>query len=354
MANETAVKPPQRWQMKALAGASLLATFGIVWMALGASRELPPWVGAGVGSPLAVKCLILIAAGVVVLLAVVLALANRRTSRRGRFGAFNGDQGGSAAIEMTLLFPFALMIFLIVIQATILFNANMVVNYAAFAATRTATTVVPMEILFNDPMRDENHNRVVPPGEGDSKKLEMIRRAAVLALIPVSASLTNGGDGETGALVHDQTVAVFHRLGAPDQGWFRRIKPQYDYADTYTQTELSKPSHWRDGDPDHPFCPYNAGLTHNTGVWNDAAGTYVYAPWCYSFHRLPNMRWDFEYWEDLEVRLTYQFLLEVPYASKFLGEEVQIPGLSGKQYATQIRVTSKLSNEGGPELRTRD
>jgi hypothetical protein len=233
------------------------------------------------------------------------------------------------------------MIFLVIIQATLLFNANMVVNYATFSAARVATVVVPMEI------NDEGHNLVHPPEIQPSDKLELIRRAAVLALVPVSASLNAGAPDRGGQSVHDQTAAVFSHFGQKDQPWFRFVQAQYDYANTYTQIELAKPGHWQDGNPDND-CPYS---NQRRDAWTPSGWSYV--PYCPYFHRDP-MIWDFWYWEDLNVRVTYGFLLEVPYASRFLGEQVQIPGRTGNQYAARIRVVVTLTNEGGPEIRPKD
>jgi len=76
-------------------------------------------------------------------------------------------------------------------------------------------------------------------------------------------------------------------------------------------------------------------------------------PYCSFYHRIPPI-WDYWYWEDLSVRVTYPFLLEVPYASRFLGDPFQISDRQGAQYAATIKVTVTLSNEGGPELRPKD
>jgi hypothetical protein len=347
MAGEKAMAPKRRWPMSmiVLAVASALATVGIVWLAFNASGQMPEWVKSAAGSPLALKCLVVIAVGSVLLAGVVIVLLSARRRSGARFGGFHGDQGGSAALEMALLFPFALIIFLTIIQAALLFNANMVVHYSAFAAARTATTIVPMRILVGDPLRDEVQNRVNPPEVQPSRKLEMIRKAAVLALVPISATLTTGGTDADGATVQERSIAAFAQFGKPDMGWFGRIKQNYDYADAYTKIELTKPEHWLDGDPDHPDCP-NSGL-HTTDNWVN--GAYVQVPWCNWYHRIP-MQWDYWYWEDLKLEVTYSFLLEVPYASRLMGEATSLPDRTGTQYISTIKAKVALTNEGGPEL----
>lgn len=362
-----------------LAAASALAMVGIVALAVKAVGRAPQWLTAAAASPLAVRCAVLMAGGVLVLGLLVALLVRVRprlvASRRG----LHVDQGGTAAIEMAFVFPLGLMIFLTITQAALLFNANMVVHYAAFAAARMATVVVPMEI------NDESHNLVYSPDQGISQKREMIRRAAVLALVPISASLETtaagiGDDFLPGAedMVVAQTRQVMglNETGEPP-GWLRRVAAQYAYADgmctrlggsgasggggdsggsggssdgsmPITMIELAPPDHWQDGDPD-PDCPYRH--TRRPEDWYTMPQWWTaWEPYCPFYHRdLPI--WDYWYWEMLDVKLTYQFLLEVPYASRFLGDEITVEGLSGRNFAAQIRVVGSLSNEGGPEPR---
>jgi len=379
-----------------LAGASALATVGIVWLAVKASGELPEWVLAAGASPLATRCLTIMAAGMVAL-GLVLALLIRVRSRTKPAGVrgFHGDQGGTAAIEMAFVFPLGLMIFLLVIQAALVFNANMVVHYAAFAAARVAVVVVPLN-LANDPTFPEKRNWVRNPEVSSvekSEKMEMIRRAAVLAVMPISAKAASGaatsGTGNTssidGQAVQDESSGVFKHLGVKDQrpwfyllkskptyeGLFSRAKAQYDYANgeittqagptPVTKVELAKPWHWshnRDAN-----CPYQQ---HRQGEWTDWGWSWIgYCP-TKEDNGVPDARMDYDHdhwgwydhrWHDeqLHVRLTYQFLMEIPYANRFMGEaEVRVAGRTGKQYATEIQVEMTLSNEGEYELKPRD
>jgi len=349
MASADSIPRSRQWPIRILAVAGLLSTGGIVWLAVKASGQMPEWARAGALSPLALRCLAIIVVGVILLAAVAMILL--RVRRTGAAGPrdFHADQRASAAIEMALLFPFALMIFLVIIQATLLFNANMVVHYSAFAAARMAVVVVPMN-LGDINLGQEPSNLVWPcteDSQGPSEKIEMIRRAAVLALVPVSASLRSDAPDEMGQTVSDETHRVFGQFSAKDQGWMHRVKAQYDYANLYTKIELAKPAHWLDGDPDND-CPY---AYQRRDQWTNWGWTYV--PYCSFYHSIPPI-WDYWYWEDLHVRVTYPFLLEVPYASRFLGDPFQIPDRQGAQYASTIRVMVTLSNEGGPELQPKD
>jgi Flp pilus assembly protein TadG len=384
-----------------LAGASALATAGLVWLAVKASGEFPGWAWAAAASPLATRCLVIMAVGMAALgLAVAILIRARPRVRPAGFRGFFGDQGGTAAIEMAFVFPLGLMIFLVVIQAALVFNANMVVHYSAFAAARMAIVVVPLN-LDNDPIFKEKRNYVRNPDVSSvakSDKLEMIRRAAVMAVMPVSARAASGAAtaDQGGAAVQNESATVFRYLGVKDERpwfyflktkppfapFFSRAKSQYDYANSeitlksppadseassggpgmvqVTQIELAKPEHWRkgsrDGDCPNPNYP---------PVWTDAGN--IYPPVCPTKldNGVPDARMDYGYehydwhrghWydEELYVRVTYQFLLEMPYANRFMGDEAAVPGRSGKQYVTQIRVVVSLMNEGDQELKPRD
>ena len=335
----------------ALAGASALATVGLVWLGLRISKVSDQWSAVALASPLAIKCILLIVGGVVALVLVAALLIRLKPAAAAR--KVRDDQGGTAAVEMVLLMPFALMIFLTVIQAALLFNANMVVHYAAYCAARVATVVVPM--TFGEEQGVIGGRPLVWPctedDQGPSMKIELMRRAAVLALVPISASMPAGqGSVNTlGAALDQATRGAFAKAGVDNPWWLHRIQEQYNYADAYTRVRLAPPDHWQDGDPDND-CPYSAArrTTWGTYGWN-------YAPYCPYYHRVPGPPiWDFWYWEDLDVRIRYSFLLEVPYISLFLGDPVTIPGRQGRSFATEIRWVGTLSNEGGPEIRPRD
>ena len=331
-----------------LAAASLV---GLVVLAALTVRDAPRWALAGLASPLAVRCVAVMAAGVAALGAIVALLVgtSRAGKRRSGVKGVAADQGGTAAIEMTLLLPFAVMIFLVITQAALLFNANLVVHYAVFAASRVSIVVVPMEI------GGELQNLVYNPDvelNPPSEKLELIRRAAALALVPISAAIvdeeaeaTPGGGG--GAAVEAETKALFnaYATAAEEPWWFRRIRKQYDYANRFVEITLARPEHWRYGNPDTD-CPYRHYLRD---AWTQTGWSYI--PYC-PFH---DARMDYAYWEDISLRLQYPYLLEVPIARRVMGgEELEVPGRTGTSWCAWIKVISTLSNEGGPEKRPKD
>jgi Flp pilus assembly protein TadG len=392
-------RTPKR-RLIVLAGASALAIVGLVWLAVRASGDLPEWAWAAAASPLAMRCMAIMAAGMAALgLAMAFLVRIRSRTRPAGFRGFYVDQGGTAAIEMAFVFPLGLMIFLLVIQAALEFTANMVVHYAAFAAARMAIVVVPLN-LDNDPIFKEKRNWVRNPDVASvakSEKLEMIRRAAVMAVMPVSAKATSGtvpADTWAGAAVQTESSKVFKHFGVnqrpwfyllnakpPYEPWFSRAKKQYDYANSeitlksppadgeassggsgqvlVTRIKMDKPRHWEQNRND--WCPFH----HRRLDYSNPRFPPVYFCPTVLDNGTPDARKDygFDHWDDngghwreeeLHVYLTYCFLLEIPYANRFMGEEVAVPGRQGKQYATQIHADQKLMNEGEPELKPKD
>jgi len=392
-----------------LAVASALATAGLVWLAVTSSGELPGWARAAAASPLAMRYLVIMIIGMAALGVILVVLVRARPhSRPAGFRGFFSDQGGTAAIEMAFVFPLGLMIFLVVIQAALVFNANMVVHYAAFAAARMAIVVVPLNrVPDNDPVFPEKRNWVRNPDEpsvAKSEKLEMIRQAAVMALMPISAKSMGGQPpaiaGVNPPSVQTESTKVFQHFGVDQRPWFyiskskpsyeglfSRAQSQYNYASgtisttpqpiasqppfedqptpafgpmLVTQLELAKPEHWLKGNRDYD-CPH---ATYPP-VWGDTG--YTYPPLCptKNDNGVPEARMDYGFehidwrrrvWpdEELHVRVTYQFLLEVPYASRFMGDVAEVEGRAGKQYVTQIRVVVSFVNEGDQELKPVD
>jgi hypothetical protein len=348
--------------MKVLAVVSLLATVGLVWLGFALKGQQSQWMAAAASSPVAVRCLAVMAGGVVLLALIVGVLIRLRRPGDAAPRKMHSDQGGTAAFEMVMLLPFALMIFLTIIQAALLFNATMVVHYAAYCGARMASVVVPLGM---------GEETAKPPlvwpctddDQGPSAKIEMIRKAVVMALIPISASLPpdQASTDTLGAMIDAQTQGAFGKGGAKKPWWFNRIKSQYDYANAYTWVRLKCPDHWNKGSPDGS-CPY--GSSHRTGDWNADTGTWATQPWCVYFHRVPQNIWDFWYWEDLQVSVKYPYVLSVPFAGAaftklgFAGaQETTLPGPGGTPqtaYTMTIFWSIKISNEGGPELPPKD
>ena len=376
-------------RLMVLGAFSALSAVGIAYLTVKARGLAPQWFATAAASPLAVRCLVIMGVGVLALaLAAAVMVRREPRDRRARVRDLPGDQGASAALQMVLLLPVACIMFLVIIQAALLFNANMVVHYAAFGAARVATTAVPLDL------GGEGRNLVYNPdytGGGGysgafSEKLERIRRAAVLAVVPISADLdleAADAGGLAGEAVEAASALAYARLlptradedptwlrqleeiyrtgagGFEKPWWINRIRRQYAYANAsvafagqdggrtelITDVQLAKPAHWRDGDP-NPDCPYRH---HRRGEWTQWGWSYV--PYCPYWED----RMDYWYWEDLAVQVDYKFVLSVPLARVALADADGRMDVGGERaYFARIRALGVLTNEGGPELRPED
>ena len=108
-------------------------------------------------------------------------LNSRDPTGRGLRVRFNNN--GTATMEFVLVFPILLFFSLLLAQTTLLAGANAFIHYAAFAATRSAIVQIPTGYA-----PDESPN-VIINADGHTKH-DIIRRAAVFALVPVSGRLS--------------------------------------------------------------------------------------------------------------------------------------------------------------------
>lgn len=89
---------------------------------------------------------------------------------------------GTATIEFVMVFPILLVLILLVLQFMLVMVGRIYVQYAAFAATRTAIVQIPEDFTN---YTGEGVNQIVPDTAVDGK-LAVIRHAACWALIPVA------------------------------------------------------------------------------------------------------------------------------------------------------------------------
>ncbi len=162
----------------------------------------------------------LVAAAAVVVLATLLWKLHR--GRRDEGDPANGggrlaDASGTATLEFCLVFPILLFFALLLAQTTTLMAGNMVVHYAAFAATRTAIVQIPADYTF-----DGEPANVLVHREGN-RKYNAIRQAAVVALWPVAG---RGSGGNVPAdRVADGVGDYFAAYGVDQPAWVHALLP---------------------------------------------------------------------------------------------------------------------------------
>jgi hypothetical protein len=153
----------------------------------------------------------------VIIISAMLLLILVRAMRRLPAAPRHGGESGVATIEFALVLPIFLFLILLLTQTTLAMTGNLFVNYAAFAATRSAIVNIP----------SGNPNVVAPyPGEA---KYDAVHVAAALACVPIS------GRGEEGSTPADAIVAGltehYQSYGRSAPVWIDRlIAPRVRYA----------------------------------------------------------------------------------------------------------------------------
>lgn len=375
-------------RMRVLAAASAAAMVGLVWLVVKAWGVQSSWALAALANPVGLAALLWLLGGMVflgILVAVLIRLQPEKLHGHPR--VLHGDQDGTATVEFVLLMPIGLLIVLVITQAALLFQANMVVNYAAFAAVREASVALSLDLPEEGGTQSGKHNLVNNPDyplAGGSTKLDLIKRTACLALVPISGECDSPPDADSsgststdfmdpgGRAVAAATTAALQSPDATNTAWqdmearynystsswpwVGRVEKKYNYALRYTQITLAEPEHWRDGNPDND-CPYsNSKPITGYDNWNWDTGNYqetingtTYTngiPFCPHFAA----QRDYYKWEELHLRVIYQFLLDVPYAGPLLGgTAASVPGITGTAWLAEIHATSSIMNEGGPD-----
>lgn len=103
------------------------------------------------------------------------------------------DDSGQALVEFIIIFPTILVITTCIIQVAMMKTAKMLVNYAAFNATRSAIVWIPMSIsedtwFFGERDYESPANEIINDFDERNEKMNRIRRAAQLSLLPAGSS----------------------------------------------------------------------------------------------------------------------------------------------------------------------
>jgi len=315
-----------------------------------AARNTPA-VRDAMRSRLGIITMTIIAAGVMLLGLLTLVLKRCTDRPHPPVWRVFRDEGGTAAVEMLLALPIMIMIILVILQAVLLWNALIVFHYAGYAAARSAVSIIScnLEISGEEPYRMFDDDSSLTP---DSIKMARIRRAAMLALLPVSGRMATSAystDPEmTGEQAAQLVQGALQTAGEDiDQPWIRRIADQYRYADTFTRVAVSKPHHWDYAEPERGRrCPYqNSRREWGTNDW-------VHIPYCPYY---PQGILDYPPWEEVSVRTVYMYEMGIPWANKMLYElmsrngnavSVMIPGTNRTSYFVPMGGTVKYVLSG--------
>ncbi|HUE71736.1 MAG TPA: TadE family protein [Pirellulaceae bacterium] len=271
------------------------------------------------------------------------------------------ETGGVQSLSFVATLPVFVMVMMLIVQVSQVMIANLVVQYAAFAAARSAMVWLPARVSW-DPQPAEIENSIgVPPvmtfdrydydnqgpgwyagleyavwliqpapfppdgtdGSDRSAKLYRIHRAAALACMPIAPSRDAGGAAASTPLIDSASRAYLAVSpgSASNQRVPARIANKLTYSLQNTKIELRRTAP-RESKP-----------------WWDSLGRYEWAP---SWH------------DQLTLTVTHQYAL-LPGPARLLARSVVRGGqdsvsgkidTSGTFYTIPITATATLPNEG--------
>ena len=144
---------------------------------------------------------------------------------------------GTATIEFALVFPILLVMTLVVLQFMLLMTGRLYVQYAAFAAVRTAIVQVPRDMSEQG---GEIHNQIVN-ASGDPK-FDLIHQAAAMALVP-TAGRSESDNAPQGNLDTDLLIeamsSFYASQGQTAPNWVENmLAEKINYALEFTSVDL--------------------------------------------------------------------------------------------------------------------
>jgi hypothetical protein len=265
------------------------------------------------------------------------------------------ETGGVQSLSFVITLPIFVMAMMLIVQVSQVMIANIVVQYAAFAAARSAMVWLPARVEL-DPQRIEYANVIgsppiltherhdydnqgytycvwriepspFPAGQSDGKdisaKLYRIHRAAALACLPIAPS-RDAGSPATSTPLADSTTRAYQSVAPSSTSNLRvppRIANKLAYSLENTKIELRRTA------------------PHDYLIWWDPTGSWEWGP---SWH------------DQLTLTVTHQYAL-LPGPGRLLARSVVRSGQDsvsgrisrrGTFYTIPITATATLPNEG--------
>lgn len=293
------------------------------------------------------------------------------------------QQGGVQSLSFVLTMPLFIMIVLFIVQVSQLMIATIVVNYAAYAAARSAIVWIPAEIQGGAAVIDEAEN-VLPipaadtnpallvfrsPDDGTagvaiweyasesttprSAKYVYIFTAAAMACSPLAPSRDLGfQNGQQNSVVSEAAYAAYTTL-APATADNPRLRQRIENKIAYSFMNTAVRVQWVDRDsPSGPTYNPRVAVREDGGeIIRDSAGG-VIRSW-----RPNEVGWE----DPVTVTVTHEFVL-LPGPGRFLARFLvradgqpdrvssRINWMTGSEgqriYTTPIWATITLTNEG--------
>lgn len=214
---------------------------------------------------------------------------------------------GTATIEFVMVLPVLLILILLTLQFMLVMVGRLYVQYAAYAAARTAIVQIPQDYLDNT---GEGVNEIQPYAEADGK-MAVIRHAACWALVPVSgrADSTQNPIGNRGSELVDALNQAYAEGGASVPNWVEgMVVDKTNYAFEYTEVMLL--------------------------AYDDVRGDEIYFQEILDFHTYAPQ-------DSVTVQVRHQLALTVPYIRALFQD-----GENDSGPYTDVTALTTLTNEG--------
>ncbi len=291
----------RRVMRRVAAIACVLLALAAAWMVASAAGWRREWVVPAVTSRGFIVHASIVVIGAGVLLAGLCWLA-RAASARGKRLELDGESG-VAILEFVMVLPILLFMTLLMAQSALLLVGHMTVHYASYCAARSAIVYGPLDLTYES---DEPPNVIDQESYHDyTIKHEAMRRAAIWAVLPISASSRRLDVGDT-ATLEDGLNEIFATYELDVPRWMLRLlERKMTYAEDYTTVWLTLP--------------------------NDGSDTYGRN-------------------EILLAHVTHTFYLSIPYAGRLYAAVDRLHGTTVDfgpgEYGIDITATCRLTNEG--------
>ncbi len=261
------------------------------------------WWAFALDTPLAWRCALILLVVTPIVAWLWVRLVRLGWHARSSAGAARRRETGTATVEFALVFPVLLVLVLTLIQTTLVFTGNLFVHYAAFSATRSAIVELPRDAGAED------ENQIA--GQ-QSDKLEVVRRAAVMAMLPVS------GPGRSDRASLTPAVEELYALeGRDTPRWANTLLDRrFGYAEDHTEVTI-----------------------HRAGVENGETRFVAMSPGVGTGGEPLGPR------DAVAVEVRHRLHLSVPFVSRIFSDGTHSVAGRSERYAS-IRARFILTNEG--------
>ncbi len=262
------------------------------------------WSGA-LASPLTLQCMAVMFIGLIMLALGVRVCWQLGRNRRAQQASLVQDTSGVATIEFAMGLPILLLLILFLTQTMLVMGGNIFVHYAAYAAARAAVVQIP-SAYPNEAANVYNHS----PGQ---QKHDAIKRAAAMALVPVSGRMAEGSDLINADDFTSGLSTFYNSYSRNEPNWVERLAGyRVNYAAAHTDITVAVPE-----------------VTVNEVTFEAVGNGQAYT---------------FAAKDPVTIQVLHKLNLSIPWANRLIFADGEHD--AGHGYYSEIWATSTLSIEG--------